>query len=265
MARKILAFLAFNIYSIFLISAFQENTAYLFDASLINEMRLEGIGINPREWGWGGHYIWRLFSGVIVTGLAATLTGAISKTNGKKIATLANIPSVIVWLVMIYLFGFTNVEVEEKTGFIVTSILAVPLTTYLAYVFGGFGEELQRNSFPQNTVLGIRGYHWVWAILPVYWYMLGIVFVATKFIAYQFASWSDMSIFSAFISLLMLIPLIAWGYPLLTVHRVLSGNLLSLKGAVVRGFAIFCILVFGMILATGIQFGDYWLLSKILK
>jgi len=265
MARKILAFIAFNIYSIFLISAFQENTAYLFDTSLMNDMRLKGIAINPREWGWGGHYIWRLFSGVVVTGLAAILTGAISKTNGNKIAALVNIPSIIVWLVMIYLFGFTNVEVEGKTGFIVISILAVPLTTYVAYVFGRIGEELQHDSFPENTVLGIKGYHWVWAILPIYWYMLGIVFVATKFIAYQFASWSDMSIFSALVSLLMLIPLVAWGYPLLTVHRVLSGDLLSSKGAAIRVFAIFGILVFGMILATGIQFGDYWLLSKILK
>ncbi len=265
MARKILAFVAFNIYSIFLISAFQENTAYLFDASLINDMRVKGIGINPREWGWGGHYIWRFFAGVVVTGLAATLTGAISKTSGKKVAALANIPSVIVWVVMTYLFGFTNVEVEGKAGFIVISILAVPFTTYVAYIFGRIGEEFQRDSFPENTVLGIRGYHWVWAILPVYWYMLGIVFVATKFIAYQFASWSDMSIFSALFSLLMLIPIIAWGYPLLTVHRVLSGNLLSLRGPAVRGFAIFGILVAGMILATGIQFGDYWLLSKILK
>jgi hypothetical protein len=265
MARKILAFIAFNIYSIFLISAFQESTAYLFDTSLINAMRLKGLAINPREWGWGGHYIWRLFSGVVVTGLVATLSGAIAKTNGNKIAALANIPSVIVWLVMIYLFGFTNVEVEGKAGFIVISILAVPLTTYVAYVFGRIGKELQEGSFPENTVLGIKDYHWVWGILPIYWYMLGIVFVATKFIAYQFASWSDMSIFSALVSLFMLIPIIAWGYPLLTVHRVLAGNLLSSRGVAVRGFAIFGILVAGMILATGIQFGDYWLLSKILK
>jgi hypothetical protein len=193
------------------------------------------------------------------------LTGAISRTNGKKIAALANIPSVIVWIVMIYLFGFTNIELEGKAGFIVISILAVPLTTYGASVFGGIGEELQRDSFPENTVLGIRGYHWVWAILPVYWYMLGIVFVATHFIANQFASWSDMSIFSALVSLLMLIPIIAWVYPLLTVHSVLTGDLLSLKGTAVRGFASFGILVAGFIVATGIQIADYWLLSKILN
>ena len=280
MTRKVLAFVAFNIYALVLISVFQENTAYLFDTSLINEMRLKGIGIDPREWGWDGHYIWRLFSGVVVTGLAATLTGAISRTNGKKVAALANIPSVLIWLVMIYLFGFTNVEVGGKmiylfgfinvevggkAGFIVISVIAVPLTTYIAYMFGGIGEELQRDSFPENTVLGIRGYHWVWAILPVYWYMLGIVFVATKVITYQYASWSNMSIFSALVSLLMLIPIIVWVYPLLIVHRILTGNLLSLRGAAVRGFANFGILLAGMLAATGIQIGCYWLLSKILK
>ncbi len=103
MTRKVLAFVALNIYSLFLISAFQENTDYLFDTSLINDMRLKGIGINPCEWGWGGHYIRRLFSGVVVTGLAAMLTEAISKTNGKKVAALANIPSVLIWLVICFM------------------------------------------------------------------------------------------------------------------------------------------------------------------
>ena len=42
MGRKIWAFVAFNLYAAFLISAFQENTAYLFDVSLIKEMKLEG-------------------------------------------------------------------------------------------------------------------------------------------------------------------------------------------------------------------------------
>lgn len=265
MGRKIWAFVAFNAYSLFLLSAFQENTAYLFDASLINFMRLEGIEISLREWGWGGHYLWRLFSGLVVTGLAAILAGAISKSNGKIIAALANVPSVLGWLGQIYFLAFTDVKVDSQTGFIVVSILAVPLTTFVAYVFGEIGESLQKERFPESTVLGIRGYHWVWAIFPIYWYMLSIVFVSTKFLAFQFASWSDMSIFSAIVSLLMLIPVIAWVCPLLAVYHVLSGNILCEKGAVLRGFVDFGILVAGMLLATGIQAGDYWLLSNILK
>lgn len=264
MGRKIMAIVAFNVYALFLISAFQENTAYLFDASLIKEMKLSGFDIDPLEWGWGNHYIWRLFAGVVVTALVGFLAGAIAKQNGARVATLANIPSVLIWGVMIYLFGFAGVEVEAKTGFITISIIAIPLTTYIAYLTGGFGEEIQRQNFPENTVLGVKGYHWVWAVFPLYWYSLGIVFVGTKFVRFQLATWSDTSIFTALLSIAMLVSIIAWVYPLRIVHRVLMGDLLANYNAVVRGLANFGVLIVGMIVATGIQFGIYWLLSKIL-
>jgi len=264
MGRKILAIVAFNVYALFLLSAFQENTAYLFDASLIKEMKLGGFDVNPLEWGWGNHYIWRLFAGVVVTALVGFLAGAIAKENGAKVAAIANIPSVLIWGGMIYLFGFAGVEVEAKTGFITISIIAIPLTTYVAYLAGGFGEETQRQEFTEETVLGIKGYHWVWAVFPLYWYSLGIVFVGTKFVGVQLATWSYTSIFAALLSIAMLIPIVSWIYPLRIVHRVLMGDLLSNHNAVVKGVANFGILVVGMIVATGIQFGIYWFLSNIL-
>ena len=265
MARQIWAFVAFNVYALFLISAFQENTAYLFDASLIKEMKLDGLDINPREWGWGGHYIWRLFAGVVVTAVVSVLSGAIAKNNGAKNAAIANIPSVIVWGVMLYLFGFTNIEVEAKTGFIIISLIAIPLTTYIAYIAGNFGEELQRQEYPVDTVLGVKGYHWIWAAFPLYWYSLGIVFVATKFIGFQLATWSNNTIFTALLSLLMLVPITAWIYPIRLVQRVMRRDLLSTSSAVIRGVANFGILAIGMIIAAGIQFGCYWLFSRIVS
>lgn len=264
MGRRIWAFVAFNVYALFLISAFQENTAYLFDASLITKMKVSGLDIDPREWGWGGHYIWRLFAGVVVTAVVAILAGAIAKENGKKTAVIANIPSVLVWGVMIYLFGFTNVEVEAKTAFLVVSIIAIPLTTYIAYLAGGFGEEIQQE-YSEDTVLGIKGHHWIWAVFPLYWYGLGIVFVATKFLGFQIATWSNTSIFSALLSLLLLVPIVAWVYPLRLVHCVLMGELISTSNALIRGLVNFGILVAGMIIASAIQFGIYWLLGKILS
>ena len=264
MERKIWAIVAFNVYAIFLISAFLENTAYLFDASLLKEMRLSAIDMDPRDWGWGDHYVWRLFAGSVVTALVGFLAGAIAKHNGAKVAALANIPSVLIWGGMIYLFGFSGVEVEAKTGFIVVSIIAIPLTTYIAYLSGGFGEEVQRRTYPENTVLGVKGYHWAWAVFPLYWYSLGIVFTGAKFVGIQFATWSDTSIFGALLILAMLVPVVAWVYPLRVVHRVLMGDLLSGHSAVVRGFANFGILIAGMFVASGVQFAIYWLLSKIL-
>jgi hypothetical protein len=261
MARKVWAFVAFNVYSLFLLSAFQENTAYLFDSKLINEMRLTGIEIDPREWGWGNHYIWRLFAGVLVTAVAAFLCGAIAKTNSARTAAIANIPSILVWGAMIYLFGFSGVEAEGRTGYIAVSVIAIPLTTALAYFLGRMGEEVQKQEYEEGTVLGVKAYHWIWAIIPLYWYSLGIVFVITKFLSYQL--WADASIFATIISGLLLLPVIAWIYPWRLVHRVLSGELLRSYSVAVRGFANFGILALGMPFALGIQLACYWLLGKV--
>lgn len=264
MGRKIWAFVAFNVYALLLISAFEENTAYLFDASLINEMKMYSLDFNPREWSWGDHYIWRLFSGVVVTAVVAVLAGAIAKNNGAKTAAIANIPSVLVWGVICFLL-FTDVKVEAKTGFIIISLVAIPLTTYVAYLAGSFGEKIQQQEYPEDTVLGIKGYHWIWAVFPLYWYSLGIVFVVTKFIGFQLASWTHTSIFTALLSLLMLVPILAWVYPLRLVQRVLMGNLLNTSNFVIRGVANFGILVVGMMVATGVQYGSYWLLTRIVS
>jgi len=85
MTRAIWAFIAFNVYSLFLISAFQENTPHLFDAKLVSEMRAAGEIFDIRAWGWKNHYIWRLFSGVVVTAIAAFLAGAIARRNAAKV------------------------------------------------------------------------------------------------------------------------------------------------------------------------------------
>jgi hypothetical protein len=70
MRRPILAIFAFNVYALCLIGAFQVNTAYLFETDLIEQLRGSGLDVSPpSQWGWGDHYIWRLFSGVVVTAL----------------------------------------------------------------------------------------------------------------------------------------------------------------------------------------------------
>ncbi len=264
MGRKILAIVTFNAYVIFLLSAFEENTAYLFDASLISEIQSRGFEINLKEWGWGSHYIWRLFAGVVVSALGGFLAGAVAKESGAKTAALANIPSVLMWGGMIYLF-FSGVEVEAREGFIAISIIAIPLTTYIAYLSGGFGEEIQRQEFPSNTVLGIKGYHWIWAIIPLYWYTLGIVFAGAIFVGFQLdaLNWDTFSSKRGFIALLLLVSIVAWVYPLRIVHRVLIGDLLTNHSAAVRGLANFGVLLGGMFVATGIQVGAYWLVSNI--
>lgn len=44
-----------------------------------------------------------------VTAISGLLCGAISKSSGAKTATISNIPSILVWIGMFYLFGFTDI------------------------------------------------------------------------------------------------------------------------------------------------------------
>jgi len=95
--KPLAAFIAFNVYFLFLISSFMENTSYLFDMKTISRLNKSGIPIDPREWGWAGHYIWCLFSSSVVTALSSIICGAIAKNKGGKIALISNIPNTLVW------------------------------------------------------------------------------------------------------------------------------------------------------------------------
>ena len=59
MGKKALAILAFNVYAFFLISAFQDNSASLFDTSLISQMRLDGAEFDPVYSDYIGNSIFR--------------------------------------------------------------------------------------------------------------------------------------------------------------------------------------------------------------
>jgi hypothetical protein len=235
----------------------------LFDVSLIKEMSLDGMPFDPSEWGWGSHYIWRLFAGVVVTAIVGFLAGSIAKSKGALTAVISNIPSVIAWTLSAYSIYFYNAQFEERTAFVIISMIAIPLTTYIAFIAGGLGEEFQKENFEENTVFGIKPYHWIWAIFPIYLYALGIIFVSVKFIAFQFASMSDLSYITSIALLLALLPILAWGYPLQLVHRVLTGEILSEKNGFTRSIANFGILTLGCVIATGLQFGIYWLLAMM--
>src|SRR5262245_50220592 len=101
MMRRILAFLAFNLYAGCLVWAFQLNTAYQFDSNMIE--RLKGTGIDtPSHWGWGNHYLWRLVASVVATAVAGVLAGAIARTRGGLTASISNIPSLVISTGLIY-------------------------------------------------------------------------------------------------------------------------------------------------------------------
>ncbi len=262
MARAIFGFLAFNVYSLIFISAFLENTPYLFNASLVASVQ-PAASFDTRISGWKGHYIWWLFAEVVVTALSAFLAGSVARSHAGKVAVAANVPSILVWLATVYLMLAGQVEWEGQTGFIVATIVAVPLTTWIAYHAGLAGGEAQAQC-DKDTVLGIRPYHWLWGVFPLYVYSLGIIYVIAKFVALQFATLRDMSMVGALISFLALVPIIAWIAPVRYTYGVLAGEYLSDRSAATRGAANTAIIIVGALAAAAIQLACYWLVQRLM-
>lgn len=264
-ARKVSAFLAFNAYLLIFMLAFQENTPYLFDGKLLQEAIVGNSKIDPRELGWGNHFIYALFAGIVATALSGILSGAIVKKNGGKIAVIANIPNILVWCAIIYFLGFTDFQTDANTGFIIISAIAIPLLTFIAYYFGEFGQDLQHRNFEDHTVLGIKAYHWGWIFIPLYEYSLGLIFVGVNYARYLIMAPSDQNFIQLFISLLWLIPVIVWIYPLKVVYSVLKGEHLTKFTAAMRALANLGTLILGTLMASGVQLACYKLVNYLAK
>jgi hypothetical protein len=179
--------------------------------------------LNPSS--WQEHYIWRLVASVVVTALVAFLAGAIAKTRGGITAAIANVPSVLLWGYFLYRLVFSETTVEGQTGFAVISAIAIPLTTWISYVLGEAGAETSASDLDRGNVLGIRSYHWVWLIVPIYFYSLGVVEVVAKFFVMQFYTWRDMSMVASFMYLLALVPILAWIAPIFLAYNILGGTI----------------------------------------
>lgn len=264
MLRSFWAFLAFNIYSIVLVSAFQQNTPYLFDAKLVADLQAAGEIFDLHSWGWKGHYLWRMCSALIVTPMTAFLAGAIARKNGGRIAAIANVPSVLIWIFTFGLMAFGSAEWEGQTGFAIVAIIAMPLTTWIAYHAGNAGAETQTSEFSEESVLGIRPYHWIWIVVPLYLYSLGIVFVIAKFLALQFMTMRDFSLIGSLISLLAFAPVFVWLAPPTSSYNILAGNTLVGKPPAVKALAVSVIVIGGIPIAAGIQFVCFSLLQRLM-
>lgn len=258
MRRKIAAFVAFNVYSIALLDAFERNTVFLFHPEIASDLGVP----DAYTWGWGEHYIWRLLAACVVTFLVGFLAGAIAKSHGREVAAISNIPSVLWHAAGFCLIAFGGVQFEGSTGFAVISVAAMPLTTCIAYLSGALGEQVQNEECVENTVLGIWPYHWVWAVFPVFWYTCGAVYAVATFFRIQWTTGLDLIALPA--NLLALVPVAAWVGPLVLAHQVLAGEVMPESSKSLRALAVTGIVLFGLVVAVAVQLGCYWLLGKLL-
>lgn len=264
MRRKLWAFLAYNLYFFIIVTAFAKETPYLFSAIQTDKIFVSPEALLPdvaNGWAWGPHYIWRLFSGSLATFLAAALAGAIAKNKGSLVAVVSAIPSVIMLGVLIWLLSSGQLVASESGKHIICSYIMIITTFVIAFFGGRFGQNLQANEFTENTVLGLKGYHWAALCIPIYIYAMGLVFVVYRFVTVYFHS--PTSIVGFLWTVIFAIPVIAWCIPLWLTYCILTRTIWRDKGRFARVASVGFVLLVGVFAATGVQFGVYYAVKAI--
>jgi len=249
------AFTLFNLYSLFFVSAFQESTGYTLATKEVLE-----LGIDPREWGWGDHYVWRLIASILVTALAGMLAGAFARSKGAMVGLISNIPSCLFHGFIIYMLVAWPVEVVAQTAFVIVSIIMIPLTSLIAYWSGELGENINIQ-IDHGRVLGIRGYHWFWLVIPLYWYARCIIPPLFYYLVFELIYSNSLSIFTGIKGLILLIPIVGYVYPLYMAYRILSSDVMGTSSTVVRALSVTGWLVGGLAIGGILQYGCYKVLG----
>lgn len=265
----LVAFLAYNLYSVFLISAFFESTGGIFDRTQIDSLVKAGEEFNPKDWGWNGHYLWMLFSSTITTVVSSLIGGAISKDK-KGITTLVcSIPTIITWGFVAYVLQFSDSVYVNSTETTIVALINIPLTAFLAYNSGKLGANIQHDVFSENTFFGVAKWNLTWLAFPLYWFLLGAIGVGAKLVitAFQSLGVGDFEFLERLLFgisfFLLLISTLTWCAPLLIVYKILSRQMLSEYSIWVRGVSNITVLVAGWPFAYGVEIGCFWIIRAI--
>ncbi len=263
MKRAIAAIVAFNFYAVPIIQAFWAATPFIFHGTRLNELEDQGIPFKFSDWGFGEHYVWRLLAAAVSTAFAAFIAGAIARKNGSRIALIANVPSVVCWIVYAYMLFFLferlGLPLDEgarslSIAFGVACLLAIPMTCWIASIFGQIGEDRQAARAEENKTLGIADWHWswLWVALSAYGYLIliKVVKICGVHLAMQReGKW----LLELLLSPLAVLSLIAWIAPVVLSYMTLQGSIFRERSSVQRGALAVVTIVGGYIIAWGIE------------
>ena len=155
-----------------------------------------------------------------------------------------------------------NKAAEVITAYIVVSIIAIPMTCWLAIKFGQLGQRLQGETLEQGQTLGVADWHWAWMWLSLVLYGHWIVINIMAFISMQSKMWVARNTFGSLLSLLGLAVVVVWITPLVVSYQTLTGKVFEGRTAAQRGALVAAILVGGYFVATMITHAFAWILGK---
>lgn len=273
MRRKTCAALAFNIYALVFVGILWAATPLLFDSQEIAGLVNQGVQFEFGDWGFGDHYIWRLFVAAISTAVGGFICGALARHRGGTVALIANIPSIVGWVayavIFLFLIDSANVKIEDKandlkTGYGIVSLIAIPMTWWLAMKFGKVGESFQRGLSQQDKTLGVADWHWAWMWLPLSVYGHYIVIAIVLAISIQFGQGHHGSVLDSVVSILSIAIAVAWITPLVASFQSLAGKRFQDRPPAQRGAFVALILVGGFFIGILAIYAFAWAFTKLL-
>jgi len=264
--QTIYAFLIFNIFSILLIFAFEDNAAYIFDQEDIRyQVFASGGEFYTGGLSWGDHYLYRLFASITVTFIAASIVTSIVEKNAGIVAAISNTPSIIFWM---YSLNTHLMGADISYGYVSISVIAPILTTWIAYKIG---KNESKEGVKLSAVMSINSYHWIWIALVAQPFSIGLIYslylsLDAFFSLISFAySGSRGNVLSpstilpnflhglsylsyVFNLILSSLPILTFAYLIKNVYLVLSGLKLADKSVVKRTiFVIIFVIIFAAI------------------
>ncbi len=259
MRRTLAAVVAFNVYAMIFFQAFWAAMPALFYSKEIERLANQGVPFRFEDWGFGDHYLLRLFTAIVATAVPGFICGAIARSRGGRVALIANIPSALGWIAYAWIcfFVFDNVQMQLPVPqqqllvpYGLISIVAAPLTCWIAIKSGVLGEEVQKaySPYPQNT-LGVNDWHWAWMWVPLGPYGYRIVTAIVASIQLQLVLWSDRTIVGAILFVLNMAVIVAWIAPLVLSYETLSGSRFADKSRTQKGTIVCCLLGVGYLVA----------------
>jgi len=243
--RYLGAILVFLIYWLIIWGCISRVTGTVLSSEEASDLVEIGILTNVWEYGWGDHYIWFLLMFCAVTYLVAFVSGATAKRKGGFTAVLANIPVFLMLLLISYWLLTDNKIFMAKFAWQIVVPISAVASLVCSYIGGIAGESTQRGEFEENTILGIRWYHffWLWLIVGPY-----IQCLWSAVIPFILLTFSQGDIWLSF--LLVWFPLLCYGYPLVLMYEILSGAKLLEQGIIIRISSFVGLYIGGLVVGT---------------
>jgi len=188
----------------------------ILSGAIIIAAIMDGVSRNYSDeqtlvsWGfmyWGDHYIIRVLWSFVATAWGSFLAGLIARKNGKMIAVISSIPSIVLWTIAIFiwasgmeLFNLYQYEVPGLGNKIISFIIPVA-TIIVSIIFGLLGEEISARysdhfDSRRNSFLGIKWYNIIWVTIPLFLLVAQSAWAIDYALSWWKISWGDVGIYN---------------------------------------------------------------------